>query len=127
MDVGKRASGESGVNETERAVSCELVELLREGRFDEFGRRVGDRRPMLRAAQLRLADLRGAPLVDADLRDAYLRGADLRGLDLREADLDGASIRDAKLSGVRFPATLSPAEIELSWRHGTRLRATSAR
>ena len=101
----------------------ELVELLREGRFEDFRARVGDERPSLRGAMLRLADLRGAPLSNADLRDAYLRGADLRGLDLREADLDGASLRDAKLSGVRFPDDIEPAEIDLSWRLGTRLRA----
>ena len=103
-----------------------LTILLREGRFKEFRREVGEGRPDLRNAELRLADLRGAPIGKADLRGAYLRRADLRGLDLIDADLDGASLHSAQISGVRFPRNLSAAEIDMSLRHGTRLRAMPA-
>ena len=100
----------------------ELTTLLREGRFKEFREEVGDGRPDLRNAELRLADLRGAPIGRADLRGAYLRRADLRGLDLIDADLDGASMHSAQISGVRFPRNLPAAEIDLSLRYGTRMR-----
>ena len=100
-----------------------LSALLRSGRFKEFNDEVGDARPDLRNADLRLADLRGAPIQRADLRGAYMRRVDLRGLDLIDADLDGASMHSALISGVRFPRDLSAGEIEMSVRTGTRMRA----
>lgn len=100
-----------------------LAALLRAGDLDAFVARVGTAAPNLENAQLSMADLRGAPLSNANLRGAYLRGADLRGLDLIDADLDGASLKDARISGARFPRNLAAAEIDLSWRLGTRMRA----
>ena len=100
-----------------------LAALLRAGDLDAFVARVGTAPPNLENAQLSMADLRGAPLSNANLRGAYLRGADLRGLDLIDADLDGASLKDARISGARFPRSLGAAEIDLSWRLGTRMRA----
>ena len=76
-----------------------LYLLLREGRVEEFNRR-----------------LKAGERVD-------LRGCNLRGLDLRTARLDGASLHAAHISGVYFPAEFAPAEIEMSVRMGTRLRA----
>jgi len=99
-----------------------LAALLRAGDVDAFRERAGAS-PDLENAQLSMADLRSAPLGNANLRGAYLRGADLRGLDLIDADLDGASLKDARISGVRFPRNLGADEIDLSWRHGTRMRA----
>ena len=118
--VWRAGRGPSGTPEVEA-----LAALLRAGDLDAFAARVGTSAPDLESAQLSMADLRAAPLANANLRGAYLRGADLRGLDLIDADLDGASLKDARISGVRFPRNLSAAEIELSWRHGTRMRATS--
>jgi uncharacterized protein YjbI with pentapeptide repeats len=113
---------ESPAGAASGSVLAELVTLLRTGEFERFLERAGGA-PDLENAQLRLADLRGAPLGNANLRGAYLRGADLRGLDLEGADLDGASIKEAQISGVRFPRSIAAAEIELSWRFGTRMRA----
>ena len=105
--------------------STELRNLLVEGKTDEFNERAREDAPDLENAGLRGIDLRGADLSHANLRGAYLRSADLRGVDLIYADLDGASLLGARVSGARFPRTLAPAEIDLSLRHGTRLRVSS--
>ncbi len=73
-------------------------------------------------ADLRGTDFRSADLSHVVLKDAYLRDADLRGCDLRHIDLGGASIQNAKISGAYFPCNLSPAEIQMSLKYGTRLR-----
>ncbi|NLY02527.1 MAG: pentapeptide repeat-containing protein [Rhodopirellula sp.] len=74
------------------------------------------------AADLRGTDFRKADMSKVILKGAYLRDADLRGCDLRHLDLEGASIHNAKISGTYFPRNLSPAEIEMSLKYGTRLR-----
>ncbi len=97
--------------------------LLVDSKFDEFNELAEQEPPDLESCDLRGLDLRKANLAKANLRGAYLRYADLRGLDLFYADLDGASIHEAKISGVRFPPTLAPDELTMSFAHGTRLRA----
>ncbi len=102
----------------------ELEKLLREGKIDEFNRKVEElgRPANLQGARLRNADLREANLRGANLEGAYLRSTDLRGLDLREANLEGASIRGARISGVYFPKNVPAEEIMLSLQYGTRIR-----
>ncbi len=97
--------------------------LLREGRVEEFNRRVKAGEAVdLRGCNLRGLDLRELVAADLDLSDCYFRQADLRGLDLRACRLDGASLHAAHISGVYFPAEFSAPEIEMSVRMGTRLR-----
>lgn len=103
----------------------ELLGLLREGEFEAFAEKVGDKPPDLQNVDLRMADLRGADLKCANLRGAYLRNTDLRGLDLSEAQLEGASLHNARVSGVLFPDELDPHEILMSVQVGTRLRVRS--
>lgn len=98
------------------------IELLHEGRIEEFNRLAKNQPPDLENADLRMADLRSADLRRANLRGAYLRNADLRGVDLSEANLEGASLNAARVSGVYFPKGIDAAEIRLSVDLGTRLR-----
>ncbi len=104
----------------------ELRDLLVEGKLDEFNRRASEEAPDLENAGLRGLDLRGADLSHANLRGAYMRNSDLRGVDMIYADLDGASVHGARIGGARFPRNVSAAEIDLSIRHGTRLRISTA-
>jgi uncharacterized protein YjbI with pentapeptide repeats len=121
---GPRAGWRSGRGPNGTPEVEALAALLRGGDLEAFVARVESAPANLENAQLSMADLREAPLQNANLRGAYLRGADLRGVDLIDADLDGASLRDARISGCRFPRNLPAAEIDLSWRLGTRMRAT---
>jgi uncharacterized protein YjbI with pentapeptide repeats len=99
---------------------------LRAGDLDGYHREIEGRNVVdFSRADLRAVDLRGADLTKVVLRDAYLREADLRGCDLRHLDLEGASLDRARISGAYFPANLTADEIELSVRHGTRLRTRS--
>ena len=103
-----------------------LYLLLREGRVEEFNRRLkAGERVDLRGCNLRGLDLREIEATGMDFTDCYFRQADLRGLDLRTARLEGASLHAAHISGVYFPAEFAPAEIEMSVRMGTRLRAVA--
>ena len=102
----------------------QLRMLLIEGKTAEFNRLAEEEPPDLENVDLRATDLREANLLHAKLRGAYLRNADLRGLDLFYADLDSASIQGARISGTRFPPNLSAGEIDLSCRHGVRMRTT---
>lgn len=104
----------------------ELRDLLVEGKLDEFNRRASEEAPDLENAGLRGLDLRGADLSHANLRGAYMRNSDLRGVDMIYADLDGASVHGARIGGARFPRNVSAAEIDLSIRHGTRLRISAS-
>ena len=99
-----------------------LRELLMDGRIDAFNEEIGDKDVDLQNLDLKGVDLRGANLKSADLRGAYLKNADLRGMDLSAANLRGASLQNARVSGVLLPKGLSPAEVEMSLKYGTRLR-----
>jgi hypothetical protein len=46
-------------------------------------------------------------------------------MDLRKVDLDGASIHNARIGGTYFPVNIPAGEIELSVKHGTRMRASA--
>jgi len=102
-----------------------LYLLLREGRGEEFNRRrkAGENCD-LRGCDFRGIDLRELQVADIDFSDGYFRQADLRGLDLRSCHLEGASLHAAHISGAYFPLQLTPQEIEMSVRLGTRLRYT---
>lgn len=100
-----------------------LYLLLREGRSDEFNRRIKSGESCdLSGCDFRGIDLRGLQPDNLDFSDCYFRQADLRGLDLRTCSLIGASLHAAHVSGAYFPAELSALEIDLSVRLGTRLR-----
>jgi uncharacterized protein YjbI with pentapeptide repeats len=100
---------------------------LRVGDLDGYHRAIEGRAVVdFTGTDLRASDFRRADLSRVVLRDAYLRDADFRGCDLRHLDLEGASIQAAKLSGVYFPANLSPEEICMSIRFGTRLRTNKS-
>ncbi len=102
-----------------------LYLLLREGNIDDFNRRhKGGESCDLRGCDFRGIDLRGVDVANLDFSDGYFRQADLRGLDLRSCQMHGASLHAAHISGAYFPPELSPAEIEMSVRLGTRLRYT---
>lgn len=105
----------------------QFLALLQNGKFHDFNDLVQKSTGEidLAGARLRAHDLRLFHLHNVNLNGAYLRLADLRGLDLSHTNLEGASLRDAKISGVLFPANLSPAEIQMSVLHGTRLRVRS--
>jgi hypothetical protein len=123
----KQGSSDRGIGRVEVLVALvrdsEWIRLLREERFDEFNRKAAATPPNLENADLSRVDIRRANLGHANLRGAYLRDADLRGLDLTGADLHGASIHSARIAGVLFPASISTAELDLSNRTGTRMRA----
>jgi uncharacterized protein YjbI with pentapeptide repeats len=96
--------------------------LLRDGRIEDFNKLAAAEPPDLHNADLRMLDLRKADLSRADLSGAYLRNADARGLDLTAANLEGASLHDTNVAGAFFPVALSPEEIWLSVKVGTRMR-----
>jgi uncharacterized protein YjbI with pentapeptide repeats len=100
-----------------------LYLLIREGQVEDFNRRkAAGERCDLRNCHFRGLDLRALDPTGLDLSGAYLRQADLRGLNLSKTRLEGASLHAAHVSGVLFPAELSPDEIEMSVRLGTRMR-----
>lgn len=100
-----------------------LYLLLREGNIEEFNRRrkAGESCD-LRGCDFRGIDLRGVEVATIDFSDGYFRQADLRGLDLRGCQMPGASLHAAHISGAYFPSELSSVEIDMSVRHGTRMR-----
>ncbi len=104
-----------------------LYLLLRDGGIEEFNRRVeAGEKCDLRGCDFRGIDLSGVNVANMDFSDCYFRQADLRGLDLRSCRLEGASLHSAHVSGVYFPLTLAPEEIELSVQLGTRMRQRQA-
>ncbi len=100
-----------------------LYHLLREGKIDEFNRRLAAGEQCdLTGCDFRGVDLRGIEAAGLDFGNGYFRQADLRGVDLSHTLLEGASIKGARISGTFFPAQLSAAEIVMSLEHGTRMR-----
>lgn len=100
-----------------------LYKLLREGKVDDFNKKKSTLGPDdLVGCDFRSVDLRGLDAVGLNLRDCYFRQADLRGIDFSQSNLEGASLHNAFISGCYFPHVLQPFEIDLSLRHGTRMR-----
>jgi uncharacterized protein YjbI with pentapeptide repeats len=100
-----------------------LYRLLREGKTQEFNEQKARGVPVdLVYCDFRATDLRGINADGVDFSGCYFRQSDLRGIDFTRCNLEGASINAAKISGTLFPYELSPAEIELSLLHGTRMR-----
>ncbi len=99
------------------------LKCLRVGDLDGYHRTIENYAVVdFRNSDLRAVCFCGADLAKVVLRDAYLHEADLRGCDLRHIDLEGVSLYHAKISGAYFPDSLTPAEIQLSVQHGTRMR-----
>jgi uncharacterized protein YjbI with pentapeptide repeats len=97
--------------------------LLREGAVQEFNqRRAKGEACDLTGCDLSRLDLRELNAEGLNLADCYFRMTDLRGVDLRSAMIEGASFAAANISGTFFPKAVSAAEIDLSVRHGTRVR-----
>ena len=112
--------------ETPKMLDDELFRLLRENKIDEFNaKRAEGVQCNLNGADFRNVDLQGADVRDIDFSNCYFRQANLRGLDMSTCRLEGASFGEAHISGVYFPKELSPDEILLSLRYGTRLRYRS--
>ena len=106
--------------------SDELYQLLREGRIDEFNRRIAIGEACdLTDCDFRSLDLRGWDAHGLDLSGGYFRNADLRGVDLSTCRLDGASFHDARVAGVLFPVGISADEIALTVQLGTRVRCAA--
>ena len=82
-------------------------------------RRVPDRAPDRRRADLAGADLARADLHGASLRGALLMGADLTGADLGWADLLGADLRGADLSGADLTGCLFATQPQLESARGS--------
>ena len=105
----------------------ELYQLIRANQIEEFNERKKDGEDInFSGLDFRGIDLRGLIAQNIDFANAYFRSADLRGVDFRTCNLEGASIREAKISGVYFPTNLTPQEIDMSIKYGTRLRLAAA-
>ncbi len=112
---------------TPRFLDDVLYKMLRAGDVEGFNAATQQREVVdFSGADLRSIDFRQIDLSKIILRDTYLRDADFRGCDLRDVDLSGASMHNARVGGVYFPSNLSPGEITMSLRHGTRLRPRSS-
>lgn len=99
--------------------------LLRDEKVKEFNERRAHGEPIdLRNCDFRGLDLRGLNAQDIDFTGGYFRQADLRGINFQGSIMEGCSLNGAKISGAYFPAKLSALEIDLSMRHGTRMRYT---
>jgi len=100
-----------------------MYQLLREERIEEFNQRhAAGESSDLTNCDFRGLDLRGLNADGIDFSGSYFRQADLRGIDFQHAVLKGCSINGAKISGVYFPDALTAMEIDMSLRHGTRMR-----
>jgi len=105
-----------------------MYQLLREERIEEFNRRrAAGEACDLTNCDFRGLDLRGLNAAGLDLSGSYFRQSDLRGIDFQNAILQGCSINGAKISGVYFPRELNALEIDMSLRHGTRMRYPAPR
>ena len=97
--------------------------LLRQGDIAEFNRRkAAGEMCDLSGCDLSRLDLRELDAGGLDLGDCYFRSSDLRGIDFRTTNLEGASFAQAFVSGCYLPPELSPPEMEMALRHGTRVR-----
>ncbi|MDH5324447.1 MAG: pentapeptide repeat-containing protein [Gammaproteobacteria bacterium] len=104
----------------------DMYQLLREEKVQEFNaRRAGGETCDLTHCDFRGLDLRGLNAHGIDFTGSYFRQADLRGINFSESRMQECSLNGAKISGVYFPQELSPAEIEMSLNHGTRMRYSS--
>ena len=100
-----------------------MYQLVREERAEDFNRKrkEGESCEFI-GCNLQGLDLRAFDLQNLDLSDCYLKQADLRGQDLRNSRMQGTSLHGAHISCVYFPPELTPEEIEMSVRLGTRMR-----
>ncbi|AOU97695.1 hypothetical protein BI364_06740 [Acidihalobacter yilgarnensis] len=107
--------------DTEQVDPCDL---LSQHKIEEFNAYRAAGKPCRVAGKdLHAMDLRKVDVSGVDFSGCLLDRANLCGLDLRSCTLDGATLRDALIERTYFPASLDAAEIELSLKYGTRLRA----
>ncbi len=100
-----------------------LNTLLREEKIEAANELLaGSFEPDLANTDFRSLHLRGLNIQGIDFSNSYFRMADLRGLDFRTCNLEGASLHAAHITGCYFPKELSPEEIVMSLKHGTRMR-----
>lgn len=101
-------------------------EPLFDENIDAFNKQVREGKAVdLSNKNLSGLDLRKALLKGLDLGGCYLRGANLRGVDLTGTNLHGASMQDALISGALLPENVTPDEIRMSVKFGTRIRVSS--
>jgi uncharacterized protein YjbI with pentapeptide repeats len=86
----------------------ELLELLSQGKVEEFNAARGDGKLDFYAA-----DLSGASMVGANLAGANFENADLSGADLTDAILNGATMSGADLTGAKLGGVMA---IRSRWR-----------
>jgi len=101
----------------------EMYQLLREEKIEDFNQRKAQGEAVdLTHCDLRSLDLRGMDAKGIDFTGSYFRQTDLRGINFSTSILQECSINGAKISGAYFPKALTPAEIQMSLSHGTRMR-----
>lgn len=104
-------------------IDNDMYQLLRSHEISEFNEKLrAGHQCVLTNCDFRNLDLRGINAENLDLTGSYFRNADLRGIDFRNTKLEGITLANAKISGCYFPKNISPAEIQLSVEHGTRIR-----
>ncbi len=100
-----------------------LNTMLREEKIDEANALLATGvKAEFSGTDFRAVHLFGLHTEGLDFSNSYFRLADLRGLDFRTCNLEGASLHAARITGCYFPKELSPDEIMMSVRHGTRMR-----
>jgi len=101
----------------------EMYQLLRDEKIAEFNQRKAEGEVVdLTHCDLRSLDLRGIDAKGVDFTGSYFRQTDLRGINFSTSILQECSLNGAKISGAYFPKELTPAEIQMSLTHGTRMR-----
>ncbi|MEE2960073.1 MAG: pentapeptide repeat-containing protein [Myxococcota bacterium] len=103
----------------------EAFHLLHNHEIDRFHQKIeGMKEVDFSGCSLRGVDFRRVDMRRINIQGSYLRGADLRGVDLRAHDLEGCSFHDSIISGSYLPPNVTPDEVIMSIRHGTRIRTT---
>jgi len=111
------------MEEAANPLQKKICKLLQDDRVEEVNAILADMDNFsLADANLRSTNLRSLHVDGIDFSNAYFRSANLKGLDLRTCSLEGASLHGAQIAGTYFPDLLSPEEILLSVKSGTRLR-----
>ena len=100
-----------------------LYSLLRDEQIEEFNSQRPKGEPYaLTGLDFRGLNLRGMDVDGIDFANSYFRQTDLAGLNFTNCNMERVSIGGANISGTLFQKELSPQEIVMSLKYGTRLR-----
>ena len=123
--MAKKKSGTSKHRRFREPKDKEAFHRLHNHEIDRFHQQIeGMKEVDFSHCSLRGVDFRRVDMRRIVIRGSYLRGADLRGVDLRQHDLEGCSFHDAMISGSYLPSNVTPAEVTMSIKLGTRIRTT---